>query len=124
MVEHYLDTVGVTGSEPCIAHHFFIFCVHQRFSCAEFFRLLATVAAGGIFPTMETTLVKSRDDKGRVSIRGTRKGGKYLVTAESGSWWVMPAPKFTVPEKIESPAGTRELRAAALESFYDKSKAW
>lgn len=72
---------------------------------------------------METTLVKA-DDKGRVSIRGTRKGAKYLVTAESGGWWVMPAPKIKVPEKMESPAGAWELRAATLESFYDKSKAW
>ena len=32
---------------------------------------------------METTLVKA-DDKGRVSIRGARKGAKYLVTAENG----------------------------------------
>ena len=72
---------------------------------------------------METTLVKA-DDKGRVSIRGVRKGAKYLVTAESGGWWIMPAPKFTVPKKIESPAGAWELRAAMLESFYDKSKAW
>jgi len=72
---------------------------------------------------METTLVKA-DDKGRVSIRGTRKGAKYLVTAENGGWWIMPAPKIIVPEKIESPAGAWELRAATLESFYDKSKAW
>jgi hypothetical protein len=72
---------------------------------------------------METTLVKA-DDKGRVCIRGTRKGAKYLVTAENGGWWVMPAPKFTVPERMESPAGAWELRAATLESFYDKSKAW
>ena len=46
---------------------------------------------------METTLVKA-DDKGRVSIRGTRKGAKYLVTAENGGWWIMPMPKITVPE--------------------------
>jgi len=72
---------------------------------------------------METTLVKA-DDKGRVCIRGTRKGATYLVTAKSGGWWVMPAPKITVPEKMESPAGAWELRAAVLESFYDKSKAW
>jgi len=72
---------------------------------------------------METTLVKA-DDKGRVSIRGARKGAKYLVTAENGGWWVMPAPKISVPEKIELPAGAWELRAATLESFYDKSKAW
>ena len=72
---------------------------------------------------METTLVKA-DDKGRVSIRGTQKGGKYLVTAENGGWWVTPAPKIKVPPKTESPAGAWEVRAAVLESFYDKSKAW
>ncbi len=72
---------------------------------------------------MDTTLVKA-DDKGRVCIRGTRKGAKYLVTAENGGWWVMPAPKITAPERMESPAGAWELRAATLESFYDKSKAW
>jgi hypothetical protein len=72
---------------------------------------------------METTLVKA-DDKGRVCIRGTRKGAKYLVTAEKGGWWVRPAPKFTVPERADSPPRAWELRAAVLESFYDKSKAW
>ncbi len=72
---------------------------------------------------VETTLVKA-DNKGRVCIRGTRKGAKYLVTAENGGWWVMPAPKFIVPERMESPAGAWELRADTLESFYDKSKTW
>jgi hypothetical protein len=70
-----------------------------------------------------TTLVKA-DSKGRVPIRGTRKQQQYLVTAENGGWWVMPAPKVAVPPKIESPAGAWERRAATLESFYDKSKAW
>jgi hypothetical protein len=72
---------------------------------------------------METTLVKA-DDKGRVSLRGIRKGGKYLVTPDAGGWWVMPAPKINAPKREESPAGAWELRAATLESFYDKSKAW
>ena len=45
---------------------------------------------------MQTTLVKA-DDKGRVSIRGTRKGQQYLVTAEKGGWWVTPAPKVQTP---------------------------
>ena len=72
---------------------------------------------------METTLVKA-DDKGRVSIRGTRKGAKYLVSAAHGGWWVMPAPKVRVPEYPASPAGAWELRAATLESFYDAAKAW
>lgn len=70
---------------------------------------------------METTLVKA-DDKGRVSIRGARKGAKYLVTAENGGWWVMPAPKITVLEKVESFAGAWGLRAATLESFHGRSK--
>jgi hypothetical protein len=70
-----------------------------------------------------TTLVKA-DSKGRVPIRGTRKQQQYLVTSANGGWWVMPAPKVAVPEKTESPAGAWELRAATLESFYDKSKAW
>ena len=60
---------------------------------------------GWEYAHMETTLVKA-DDKGRVPIRGARKGAKYLVTAESGGWWIW------------------ELRAATLESFYDPAKAW
>lgn len=71
---------------------------------------------------METTLVKA-EDKGRVSIRGTRKGAKYLVTAAKGGWWVIPAPEIKVPRRVESPAGAWELRAATLESFYDPTKA-
>ena len=72
---------------------------------------------------METTLVKA-DDKGRVSIRGTRKGAKYLVTAAKGGWWVMPAPEIKPPRRVESSAGEWELRAATLESFYDAAKTW
>ena len=75
------------------------------------------------FSHMEATLVKA-DDKGRVSLRGARKGAKYLVTPERNGWWIMPAPKITVPTKADSLAGTWELRAATLESFYDQSKAW
>lgn len=72
---------------------------------------------------METTLVKA-DEKGRISLRGARKGAKYLITPEAKGWWIMPAPKITVPNKSDSLAGTWEVRAATLESFYDKSKAW
>jgi hypothetical protein len=69
------------------------------------------------------TLMKA-DSRGRVPIRGTKRSQQYLVTAEKGGWWVMPAPNAAVPEKYESPAGAWELRAATLETFYDKSKAW
>jgi hypothetical protein len=53
---------------------------------------------------METTFVKM-DDKGRVSIRGIRKGAQYLITAAKGGWWIMPAPEIIVPSRIESPTG-------------------
>jgi len=72
---------------------------------------------------METTLVKA-DDKGRVSIRGTRKGAKYLVTAAKGGWWVMSAPEIKLPRRVESSTGEWEMRAATLESFYDAAKTW
>jgi hypothetical protein len=45
---------------------------------------------------MQTRLVKA-DDKGGVSIRGTKKGQQYLVTAQKGGWWVMPALKVKTP---------------------------
>ena len=70
---------------------------------------------------MQTTLVKA-DDKGRVSIRGTRKGRQYLVTAENGGWWVMPAPKVKTParEMEGVVADTWEKLGPAPEIDYDK----
>ena len=70
---------------------------------------------------MEKTMVKA-DDKGRVWLRGIRKGGKYVVTSDGRGWRVMPAAKKNAPERGEPLAGAWELRAATLESFYDKSK--
>jgi hypothetical protein len=57
---------------------------------------------------VQTTLVKA-DDKGRVSIRGTKKGHQYLVIAEKGGWWVMPAPKVKVP--------TREMEGVIADTW-------
>jgi len=45
-----------------------------------------------------TTLVRA-DEKGRVCIRGTKKGREYLVKAEPGGWWIRPVPKFRRPKK-------------------------
>lgn len=56
----------------------------------------------------QISLVKA-DDKGRVPIRGTKKGHQYLVTAEKGGWWVMPAPKVKTP--------TREMETLVAESW-------
>jgi hypothetical protein len=72
---------------------------------------------------METTLVKG-DDKGRVSIRGTRKGAKYLVAAAKGGGWVTPAPEAEVPANFKSPAGAWQMRAAAMGNFYNPAKIW
>ena len=68
-----------------------------------------------------TTLVKA-DSKGRVPIRGTRKQQQYLVTAENGGWWVMPAPKIKTPEKgMENlVADTWAKLGPAPEIDYDK----
>ncbi len=45
-----------------------------------------------------TTLVKA-DSRGRVPIRGTKSRQQYLVIAEKGGWWVMPAPKTKIPSR-------------------------
>jgi hypothetical protein len=70
---------------------------------------------------MQTTLVKA-DDKGRVPIRGTRKGQQYLVTAEKGGWWVVLAPKVKVParEMEGVVADTWEKLGSAPEIDYGK----
>ena len=69
----------------------------------------------------QTSLVKA-DEKGRVSIRGTKKGRQYLVTAEAGGWWVMPAPGAMAPARQMEPlvADTWEKLGPAPEVDYDK----
>lgn len=69
----------------------------------------------------QTTLVKA-DEKGRVSIRGTRKGRQYLVTAENGGWWVMPAPEVKTPARAMEAlvADTWAKLGPAPEVDYDK----
>ena len=69
----------------------------------------------------QTTLVKA-DEKGRVSIRGTKKGQQYLVTAERGGWWVMPAPEVRTParEMEALVADTWAKLGPAPEIDYDK----
>ncbi len=38
------------------------------------------------------TLVTA-DEKGRLCIKGTAKGRKYLVESAEGGWWVTPVPE-------------------------------
>jgi hypothetical protein len=45
-----------------------------------------------------TTLVRV-DQKNRLCIRGTKKGGEYLVRAEKGGWWVEAVPKAPARKK-------------------------
>jgi hypothetical protein len=68
-----------------------------------------------------TTLVKA-DSRGRVPIRGTKNRQQYLVTAENGGWWVMPAPKTKIPsrELEDVVADTWEKLGPAPEIDYDK----
>ena len=44
------------------------------------------------------TLVTA-DDKGRLCIRGTRSGQKYLVKEAGQGWYVLPAPDVALPEQ-------------------------
>ena len=69
----------------------------------------------------QMTLVRA-DDKGRVSIRGTKKGYQYLVTADRGGWWVMPAPPANTPAReLEAlVADTWDKLGPAPEIDYDK----
>ncbi len=73
------------------------------------------------FSHVQTSLVKA-DDKGRLPIRGTRKGKQYLVTPYKGGWWVRPAPKIRVPGPAteELVAETWEKLGPAPEIDYDK----
>ncbi|MDB6037223.1 MAG: hypothetical protein JWM99_1064 [Verrucomicrobiales bacterium] len=45
-----------------------------------------------------TTLVRA-DEKGRLCIRGTKKGAEYLVKAEKNGWWIAPVPIIQSPKK-------------------------
>jgi len=57
---------------------------------------------------MQSSLVKA-DAKNRVPIRGTKKGQQYLVTAENGGWWIIPAPKVKTP--------TREMEGVVADTW-------
>ncbi len=45
-----------------------------------------------------TTLVRA-DEKGRLCIRGTKKGEEYLVKAEKNGWWVVPVQSIQATKK-------------------------
>ena len=69
----------------------------------------------------QMTLVKA-DEKGRIVIRGTRRGCQYLVTTDRGGWWVMPAPQVKAPARgLEAlVAETWEKLGPAPEIDYDR----
>ena len=64
------------------------------------------------------TLVKA-DEKGRISIRGTEKGRQYLVIAENGGWWVVPAPKVQAPKKKSKWEGSQKDLSEHLQALAD-----
>jgi hypothetical protein len=45
-----------------------------------------------------TTLVRA-DAKGRICLRGTKKGEEYLVTVEEDGWWIVPVRRIQHPKK-------------------------
>jgi hypothetical protein len=46
------------------------------------------------------TMLVTADDKGRVILRGTRKGQRLLVKQEQDGWWVMPVPDIERPKPV------------------------
>ncbi len=66
-----------------------------------------------------TTLVVA-DDKGRICIRGTEPGRKYLVTRAGAGWWVTPNPEVPPPTRNRREwAGSKRSLAEHLRGLGD-----
>ena len=65
-----------------------------------------------------TTLVRA-DEKGRICIRGTRKGQEYLVRAEKSGWWVTPVESMRSPKQRREWAGSKKSLADHLSGLAD-----
>jgi hypothetical protein len=69
-----------------------------------------------------TTLVTA-DDKGRLCIRGTKQGQKYLVKHEGDGWWVTPIPELHPPRPASRNrrewAGSKRSLAEHLQALAD-----
>jgi len=52
-----------------------------------------------------TTLVRA-DEKGRICLRGTKKGQEYLIKVEKNGWWVTPVKPVRPPKKPQEWAGS------------------
>jgi hypothetical protein len=66
-----------------------------------------------------TTLVKA-DEKGRISIRGSEEGRKYLVTRANKGWWVMPAPDPRPPKMRRDWQGSKKTLGEHLRGLADE----
>jgi hypothetical protein len=60
-----------------------------------------------------TTLVRA-DEKGRICIRGTRKGREYLVHVEKDGWWITPVETLRRPKRPRRWAGSKKSLAEHL----------
>lgn len=65
-----------------------------------------------------TTIVRA-DEKGRICIRGTRKGQEYLVKAEKDGWWVIPVAVIHPPKQRREWAGSTMSLAEHLRALAD-----
>jgi hypothetical protein len=67
------------------------------------------------------TALVTADEKGRLLIRGTRRGRQYVVKEEDGGWWVVPvaetyAPK---PRNRREWAGSKKSLGEHLQALAD-----
>jgi hypothetical protein len=65
-----------------------------------------------------TTLVRA-DEKGRICIRGTRKGQEYLIQAEKEGWWVTPVEAIRPAKQRRQWAGSKMSLAEHLSGLAD-----
>ena len=63
-----------------------------------------------------TTLVTA-DEKGRLCIRGTKRGHKYLITQAEGGWWVAPSAEVRPPRNRREWAGSKRSLAEHLKAL-------
>ena len=63
-----------------------------------------------------TAIVKA-DQKGRILIRGTERGQRYVVTSQNGGWWIAPVQEIRAPKKRRDWKGSKMSLAQHLKGL-------